>query len=115
MDTDEEMSEGGSGLVFRRSLARIFHGETGKTMATPCSAGFQTCVPRLFNHAFERVCAPVFHRAFRDSLQNGYEISGLACRIAGFQTCVPCLFNYASELVDTPLFMGVFTSLSKWL
>jgi hypothetical protein len=49
-------------------LARIFHGETGKTMANPCSAGFpacriagfQTCVPCLFNHAFERVCAPLF-------------------------------------------------------
>ena len=25
-----------------------------------CIAGFQTCVPRLFNHAFERVCAPLF-------------------------------------------------------
>ena len=49
-------------------LARIFHSETGKTMANPCSAGFpacriagfQTCVPRLFNHEFARVCAPLF-------------------------------------------------------
>jgi hypothetical protein len=49
-------------------LARIFHSETGKTMANPCSAGFpacriagfQTCVPCRFNHAFERVCAPIF-------------------------------------------------------
>jgi hypothetical protein len=49
-------------------LTRIFHSETGKTMANPCSAGFpacriagfQTCVPRLFNHAFERVCTPLF-------------------------------------------------------
>jgi hypothetical protein len=53
-------------------LASIFHSETGKTMANHCSAGFQacriagfqTCVPRLFNHAFERVCAPLFIRFF---------------------------------------------------
>jgi len=49
-------------LIFRKALplTRIFHSETGKTMANPCSAGFQTCVPCLFNHAFERVCAPLF-------------------------------------------------------
>ena len=29
-----------------------------------CIAGFQTCVPRLFNHAFERVCALLFIEYF---------------------------------------------------
>jgi len=49
-------------LNFRKALplTRIFHSETGKTMANHCSAGFQTCVPCRFNHAFERVCAPIF-------------------------------------------------------
>jgi hypothetical protein len=55
-------------MIYYSWLARIFHSETGKTMANHCSAGFpacriagfQTCVPCLFNHAFERVCAPLF-------------------------------------------------------
>jgi len=54
--------------IASEALARIFHSEAGKTMANHCSAGFQacriagfqTCVPCLFNHAFERVCAPLF-------------------------------------------------------
>ena len=38
--------------------------------------GFPTCVPWLFNHVFERA-GPYFHRVFRDSFPNGYEISGI--------------------------------------
>ena len=84
----------GNGLRLpKKRLTRIFHSETGKTMANPCSAGFpacriagfQTCVPRLFNQAFERVCAPLFI-GFRDSFQNGYAISALTRsvrRVAG--------------------------------
>jgi hypothetical protein len=70
----------------RSCPTRIFHGETGKTMANPCSAGFpacriagfQTCVPSLFNHAFERVCAPLFIGVFATHSQMAMKYPGLS-------------------------------------
>jgi len=85
-----------------RALERIFHSEVGQNHAYPCSAGFpaccwqaelrlagfQTCVPRLFNHTFERVCAPLFIGFFATLSQMGYEISGLE-RPWPSSTCFP--------------------------
>jgi hypothetical protein len=58
--------------IASEALARIFHSEAGKTMANHCSAGFQacriagfqTCVPGLFNGASELAGTPLFKGLF---------------------------------------------------
>jgi len=58
--------------LHQNSLARIFHSEVAQSHANPCSAGFQvcriagfqTCVPCLFNDAFELVDTPLFMGVF---------------------------------------------------